>query len=503
MPSKDLSFFCQSHSSFKTRFAILSLYQARFPNWLEILLLTFEYLQLLSLTILIHPTVYSLSNLNTQESYVFEVVAYFFKLVNPSYLLSFAGSNSTTNTVLAIILGFILLKYLLFAYVVRTAYGGKEPYRLLKESWRWIFKLQGRIICCFITSFFVRTIVSTSNDDNFSIQGISNRLIIIIFALLIGLEYLISFLLETQFSDFLPTRQCLSSKNYDMQILTLFQKLVIQIIQLFAYKDVTACIWVCIILNLLISFTREYRFFTTLPLYNSRPLYYQGDLIAIALSLHIVHFFQQILISADYSTTTDFRFIIISWILIGLMSWRLSRVLLENSFIKLLTSNSSHPENTEMLLHKIFATKHLVKNLTVPTKRNLKSDIKYLIGATESLNILKVFNLKPKLSRLQNAVGGITNKQEIKAVFLEYLEDLANRFPNDSLVKLIQAHRNYKSLKFHSKILKIVSKLNKANILSPYYTSSALLFHELERTAKLHHNSPLQEHQKTLNQSPW
>ena len=498
--SKDLSSFCKSHSSFKTRLGILSLYQARFSNWFEILLLSFEYLQLLSLTILIHPTAYSLSNANTQESYIFEVVAYFFKLANPSYLLSFSGSNSTTNAVLAIILGLTLLKAILMYYVLYASYSNQEVRKPIKDLWRLIFKLQGRVICCFITSFWVRTIVMTSSEPSFSIQGISNRALIAVSAVLIVLEYLISFILETQLCDFIPSKRYLASKNFDMQILTLFQKFLIQIIQLFAYKDLTGCLWASIILNLLISFTRELRFFTTLPFYNSKPLFYQGDLIAIALALHLVHFFQRILISSSYSQETDLRFIIISWVVVGLLCWRLSRALLENIFVKLLTSNSSHRKNPQLLLHKIFATKHLVRNITVPTKRNIKSDIKYLIGATESLNILKVFNLKPKLSRLQSSgSGGLTNKQEIKAIFLEYLEDLANRFPNDSLVKLIQAHRNYKSLKFHSKILKIVSRLNKANIFSPYYTSSALLFHDLEITAKLHHNSPLQEHQKTLN----
>ena len=264
---QELNFFCQSQSSFKTRLGIFSLYQARFSKWSEVLLLSIEYLQLLSLTILIHPNVYQLSSSTTKVSLVFEFVTYIMKLINPSYLLSFTHNDSTSISVLAFILVFTLVKYLLLGYVIDISWFNKPPDDFLKAIWRWIFKLQGRITCCFTTSFCVRTIVTTSNSS-FSIQGINNQALIAMSTILIILEYSISFTLETQLCDLMPSKRYLASKNYEMPILSLSQKLVIQAIQLFTYKDYTARIWISIILNLFISSAREYRFVTALPLYN-------------------------------------------------------------------------------------------------------------------------------------------------------------------------------------------------------------------------------------------
>ena len=471
-----LNFFCKDQSSFKAKIGILSLYKAHFPAWLEKLLMTFEYLQLLSLTILLHPSVSQFLNPNVNNHYIYEVIAGFFKLVNPSYLLPFTHSDATTLSVLRIILAYLLFKYFILAYALYISYVNKEPNSQLKSLWRWIFKLQGRATCCFITSFWVRTIVTASNDT-FSIQGIANQAVMAISAVLIIVEYMISFILETQLSDFLPSsKKFLASKNHDMQIITLLQKLVIQLIQLFVDNNISAGIWACIIWNLTLSLIREYRFFTTLPLYNYKSLLYQGDLTTIALSLHIVHFFHQILKEIDYQQETDFRFIIMSWIIIGILFLRISRGLIQEIYTRLLTQN--HPKgNPNFLLHKIFATKYLIKNIKIPMGTTEKTDIHYLLALTQTLNLSEVFHLPSR----KGSSELLKNKEEVASLMLEYLEHLSNIFPSNSLIKLNFAYRNYKSTNFYAKIIKSTSKLNE-NILSPYYMSSILLLHDLQST---------------------
>ena len=207
------------------------------------------------------------------------------------------------------ILGFTLLKYLLFFYILVQSAFNKTPNDFLRGTWRYIFKLQGRIICCFTTSFWVTTIVNTSYGT-FGISGLGDGVLISISVLLIVLEYLLSFLLETQFCDLMPTKQYLAAKNFDMQILTLLQKLVLQLIQVFTDDNVSASLWVCILFNMTLSFIREYRFFTTLPLYSHKSLLYQGNLLAIVLALHWSHFFQQVLLDSEYKKEIDFRFLI-------------------------------------------------------------------------------------------------------------------------------------------------------------------------------------------------
>ena len=472
---KSLSFFCKSHSSFKTKLGLLSLYKAHFPNWFEKILLSLEYIQLFSLTILIHPSVYEVSNTTIQDSYIFEVVAYTVKLANPSYLLSFTHNDVTTNAVLGIILGYMLFKHILLCYVMYVSWFNKTPNPLLKTIWRWIFKLQGRIACCFITSFWVRTIVMTSNDT-FSIHGIGNRALITISAVLIIIEYTISFLLETQLCNFMPTKQYLAGKNFEVQIITLLQKFVIQIIQLFAYKHLSASIWVFIILNLILSLIRGFRFFATLPVYHFKTLLHQGGLVVIALSLHVVYFFQQILKEADYLDKTNFRFLITSWILIGILSCKLSRITLKQIYIQLLTSSSGHKRNPNLLLHKVFATKYIISNTKVPTDNTDKTDIKHLLGVTQSLNLPRIFNLQSqKISH--NLL--VEKREETDLIILEYLKNLASQFPKNPLLQLNLAYQKYKSPQFHSNIIKITSKLNES-LLSPYYMSSALLLCDLE-----------------------
>ncbi|RZK12695.1 MAG: hypothetical protein EOO43_18505, partial [Flavobacterium sp.] len=378
-----LSFYCKSHSSFKTHFGILSLYKIDFPYWLEKILLSIEYIQLLSLTILVHPNIPRLADSNTKNPFLFDAITYFMKIINPSYLLSFDGSNdSTTYSILAIILGFTFVKYLVLIYMVCISCFHKKSNTLLQVIWRWIFKFQGRILCCFITSFCVRTIANISNNDDdngFHIPGITSGAIIPILAVMIAIEYLISFILETQFCDFIPTRQYSSGKNCDMQIFTLTQKLMIQIIQMSISENITGNLWVCIVLNLILSTLRGYRFFTTLPLYNYQSLLHQGYLTMIVLSLHFAHLFQQILISAEYSSKIDFRFLIYLWAIIGLMGCMLSKTFLKQAYLRLLTSYNKE-KNPQIQLHKIFATKYLIRNKAKPSRKSDKMDIKHLLA---------------------------------------------------------------------------------------------------------------------------
>ena len=474
---KNLSFFCKSHSSFKTRLGILSLYKVDFPNWLEKILLTIEYIQLFSLTLLIHPSVSQLLDSDAKNPFIFEVAAYCLKLANPSYLLSFTHNDATTNAVLGIILGYILFKASLLSYVMYVSWFNIAPNHFLKTIWRWVFKLQGRMACCFLTSFWVRTIVMTSNES-FGIQGIADRALIAISVLLIIKEYIITFLLETQLCNFMPTKEFLSSKNFDLPIITLSQKLVIQLIQLAAYNSVSVSLWVCIILNLILSLIRQYRFFTTLPLYNYKPLVYQGDLTAIVLSLNIVHFFQQILIEADYSQSTDFRFIVMLWIIIGIMSCRLSRTSIKHIYSQLLTSYQPQG-NANLLLHKVFATKYLLSATKIPTNSTEKTDLNHLLGVTQTLNLAQVFNLKSKKTSSSSYDLMTIGKDEAPKIILEYLENLSQQFPRNHLIKFNLAFESYKSTKYPSKIIKITSKLNE-NYFSPYQMSSALLLYDLE-----------------------
>lgn len=207
-----LTSFSQSDSFLTIKVSFLAFYGARYPIWSEQILVILEYLQLISQSLLIYP-----STANQSSPYISDftkAIIYFFKLVNPSSLMTFHSGDSTTLIILLIVLGSMVLKYLLAAYIVSLAYRNRQGNNSLLGLWRWIFRRQCRILYFLITSFWTSLILNCSAEA-FTIKGMSKTAVIAISSILIALEYSFSVILELGFPYVLPTKNFLSSKSKD------------------------------------------------------------------------------------------------------------------------------------------------------------------------------------------------------------------------------------------------------------------------------------------------
>ena len=161
--------FCQTQSSLKTKIALLTFYKVKFPVWIEALILIFEYLQLISQSILISPFAYE----DSKHDKAFpNLIFYLLKLINPIYLLAEESSDSIKSAILIILTCGTFLKILLFANVIYVSIAKKNMSPWLLTIWRWIFKLQTRIIYFVFTSFWVHVMVE-AQDRDFRLSGMS------------------------------------------------------------------------------------------------------------------------------------------------------------------------------------------------------------------------------------------------------------------------------------------------------------------------------------------
>ena len=462
-----LSSFCQNYSPLNVKVALLTFFRVRFSDWTEIMILSYEYIQLISQALLHHLSIYK-----SPESSLSEGVIYFFKLLNPSYLLSFQQYDLLTPITLLFVFICTILKYILFVYIIFIATRGHKANSLLIILWRWTFRCQGRIIYFLTTSFWIKCIFTTSNKD-FSILGMNSLALHTIAIMMVVLECMFSGFMETQFCYILPTKNFLSSKNYDTQHLIFIQKFLLQVIQLIFGLESYTGLWILKVVGLVLSLLRCRLYYRSLPLYKFQALIYQGGLLSIVACLNLTCLLQSLLSAASYHGA-DINFVIVTWIILSILSIKVSHGYLKHMLVKLTTRRTMG--TPELCIHKIFATELLDKAHNLPNDRTKKYDWAYLLRVTEQTNLEAIFSV----SKRKNLYEQASNKKEIKATYLEYLELLSNKFPRCTLVKLLLAKMYIKQFELYAKGIKIIADLHKKS-WSRHCLSSLLLLHDTEK----------------------
>jgi len=445
---KSLSSFCQDRSSFKIKFALMSFYKIEYWIGAEIFILILEYLQLMSQVILSSSTNYDNPVLN---SWAFDVVVYFFKLVNPSYLLTYEKSDTVTSTVMAILLCFTLIKLGLFGYVLRGSLRNYKINTWLIYAWKWMFKLQTRVMYFILTSFWVNAIIEAKEGD-FSLFGISQASLMFLSSFVLAVEFLMSFILENQFCYVLPTDSFLSSKNNELPLTTLFQKLIIQVFQMIFSSNPSACAWIASTIGLAFSGMREFQFIRKLPLYDFGALVLQRALLSIVASLYLTYFLYTILKETAYEAA-NINFLVFIWIIISLLSVKGGHENLRDKILSLICT-SQKCNSAELLLHKVYATEQLKENEFKPNKKNLKYHWTHLVSNHQRIKILDIFGLSK--TRSQDEFEMVTSQcsQEgvDKRVFLWFFEELAVNYPRDLMINL---HTAFTYFRFSSLISRL------------------------------------------------
>ena len=464
---KDLQSFSRNTSFLKRRMGFLTLYKVEYSIWIEKILLFLEYAQLISQIMIVCCDDYTFkvgeSDYYLDKKYFFDIITYFFKLINPSFLISFRESNETTASILCLVFAFSMLKLALLGYITYIAYSKKqEENPILVGLWRWIYKLQARVMCFFVTSFWVRSLLGLENEG-FHLFGIGRPGCIVIYSLLTAVEYIFSFYLETQFCYRLSSKSFLASKGFQMQLVTLTQKIILQMIQVSFKTPSLACLWVLTSTNLLFCLVRSHFFYATLPLYKIQALMYQSDLINVVNSLGIACFFQTLLKAAHYKEF-DSNFSIILAIALSLLSSKVFRGYLNQLILDLLTKNTKN-YLPDLLLHKISFTVQLGKKLERPGEKNRKFDWTCLIAKAEYSRMEDIFDIQS---------GEIQN--DMRLVYLDYLDNLSKRFPKNSLLKLHIAKICAKKSELYARAIKISADVVKNSWSQNYITFSFLLY---------------------------
>jgi len=453
-----LQFYCQNQFHLKSKIALLTLDRLKHSYWAEILLLIYEYAQLLSQGLLLYSSLFHQTN---GKNFLERVIVYFFKLVDPSSLLEFEGSSSVAWTVIIMMLVFTGLKYFLAIYVVCVAQWNLEGPGVFLSIWRWVFQVQGRFLYYFMTSFWTFTILNIQNEGSERIQE-DKAGIITMLSILIGIEFTFSFFMETQFCNLLPGKNFLSAKNYEMQVLTMAQKFMLQVLQLSLNSEAFKTFWIFSVVNLFFSVWRVERFYQKLPLYKGDALALLGSLINLVLALNIVNFIGVILKAGDWFEMT-MQSIVILWMFLGLFAVYINRGLLFIKTLKLISYQDKYHPN--LLLTKIILTKELEKKAKLPFSLTIKYHAGYLLQNAQNANFMENSNYDENKSW--------------KDTYRNYFEDHLLKCKKDPLIKLYLAKQWFKRFGIISKALKMVGDIQNKP-WSKEYTSYLLLISRIQ-----------------------
>ena len=469
--ARTLDSFCQNSSCLRVKIALCTFFKVKFPVWIEKSILIFEYLQLMSQGVLSEPFI----DQNSEHKILFfEIIIYALKLINPCYLLAYQSSKSTISSTLVIIFCFSWAKFILFIHVVCNAFRNRKTNDWLLAIWRWIYRFQTRVLYFLFSSFWVRAIIE-AKENGFRLFGMGEASMIFTSCLMIVADFLFSFTLEPQLCYFLPTKNFLSTKNNRFELATLLQKFIIQSMLLILKSDSEALAWIIPIIGAMMDIVRFYVFFSTLPLYHTNALTSQGSLLSTVLSINLAGFVNIILQSSTYKGAS-INFMIITWILLALLTNKVSYEALKIQIFSLLTGNSQRKHRPELLLHKVALTKELYRSEKLPTSNTSNYNLGYLVSVLQGLNLQEIFGLEN-----MHFSQDLSDEKRLKKIYLLYYEEFSKKYPKNSLIKLHTAYRSFKNSEPYTKVIKLANEVQKRT-WSENYLGSCLLLYEIEKS---------------------
>ena len=445
-----LSSICDDSLPFKTKFAIISIMKESSPVIIDKLLLFIEYAQLLSQSLILHFECLENKNLSQFSEAVFRVA----KIFSPGFLLSSGGTESFQRGV--IISAFILsiLKSILFlsAMFLCTRKDWRNQKGLI-ALWKWVVKLQRPFLYYFITSFCFNDILSHSTRTNSSeFQTLFKILSIGI----ITSELSSSLHSNLAFTYILPTSSFLSSKGCKIQMLTLIQKFVLQIIEVSIINKTQTTAWITASIQLLFCFLRDIYFYLELPLYKIKATLLQAKLLALVTCLNIMYFVQT-LFRVNYDPNLSMDFTIITWIILIFLSFKIVTVVLENIFTKMITTNFCKNLSSKMLVHKIYAIKEVLEQNELPNKLSKNYPFSHLLNSSLNKNYKSVFNVEDASF---DSLTEPNSYESFNKLAITYLENALTRRPKDNFLRLHVGFFYGKHLKVHALSMRSLCELN-------------------------------------------
>jgi len=476
--TKYISFLYDNQLPSFTQFSLLSFQNSRFSDFVEGLILLLEFVQLIAQSLLLNPASYD-NHANEPDPDYIQGIMYFAKVFLPGYWISYEDGNSSSLIILFIVFALMMLKFLLFGYVVALAYRGIRRFEFLLKLWGIIFKIQGRILCILLTSFWANAIVAVAKQG-VNLKGVSNSVILAIGLILIIWEYAFSFFLQIKVCYHLPTKNLLSAKSNNVESLTLFQKIFLQILQMLLCQASWATnTWTFVTINLVLSFFRDAEFYATLPLYNPTALKLQSILLVLVNSLNISSFFQAFVETLG-DDEPDMSFIMIVWVVVGILAIKLSDNWLNKKMANMATSPFTHG-STKLLIHKVIATKDLRKEWDGSNPAKGTNQESYLMCKSVNANAVKALNLDANFAE-ENEVD-INCKDSMHKMLLNYIEKLLIKYPKDSFIKLYLAYFYAKKLNCFGVALRLITELQQLPA-SRIHLSASVLINEIQTSIR-------------------
>ena len=462
--------FSQKTKIFAVQIANVTIHTHLKSHFAEILVLLLEYAQLMSQGILLYPGLYS-DKYNVYENYpLIRGITYAAKLINPSYLLSFKEEKGFTETVLGIVLGFFVIKQCMSIYVLCEIFLDKKVHPIPMQLLRWIYQTHSRVGYYFLTSFFVRSILARK-EFGFTFLGIGETGDLIVCIFVIVVELILGLLPRARLFYALPTKSLLAAKDNTVEIITIVQKITIQLLQVLLSGTSIATRWILFSINLMFTVLRTYKYFAELPLYHIKGLFIQGSLVGITASLHISGFVNLILVSRG-TVNENLKFILVSWIILGLLSIQLSGSLVKKLIFRILTKKNS---SCQLLVHRIEIIKQFLKRQKLPHKSASNNDWYYLLVVSISKNLESVFGLAADIDFVE--------KSKMTKLFAIYLEKLFAQHPKNEFLKLYLAFYYAKKMKNFPRATVLILELQK-DLGARLFLNASFLLSEIQASLK-------------------
>ena len=477
---QQLSSLCDDRLSLRAKIGLVTLSKTYYSHLFEKLLLSLEYLQLFN------PLLIStLSFQSPKESWLPKLLLLIAKLLNPGYWISFDDMDNLSITTLALVFAFIASKLVVFAFIAYKLARNCEVSPDLIKVWKIIFKLQTRITYFYITSFLVNAL-TVPNSQEGQTKGNRSTAFTIVSFIALTLEFFFSLLLNLCYKYNLPTKSFLSAKDNKLEVITLLQKLILQIFMASLASDSRATVWVFATFNVLVDRLRLAYYFNQLPLYNFQALLWQWHLLLLVSSFNLSCFVLCIVKEVD-ENSSSLVYLLIIWLILFLLGLKIIREYWYKAFWRVVADPTV--TSPDLLIHRISAIKQLAYFGEKVTEWNKDYEWTLLLNETLNRNLSNIMKIDVTKGSLNTR-----SKASAMILFKNYLEKLLELYPKNPLIKLYAAKFLAKKFNIYGENVRMLKPLIKGPSRSTSVHAELILM-EIQNQIKKYSQEKFKENQ--------
>jgi len=305
---------------------------------------------------------------------------------------------------------------------------------------------------------------------------------------MVALEFLFSLYLNIFHSDVLPSEKFLAAKDNTIEILTLVQKLLIQILAVSLDLTKLPNMWIFVLVNFLADILRDSYHFGTLPFYNFKALSFQAIFLMITTSLNLSCFIEILTKSIDITSSSLSR-LLFTWIILSFLSIKFSLGFIDQRLWNVVSNPSIN--SPSLLIHRMWAIEQIQEMAKPLSEFQDKNSL--------SLLVLKTVNSRArdllKLDSGFQAEGSldINNRDLCSKMFEHYLRKLNKLFPKNKFIQLCTAQFEVQVLETIRDPTEILHRLVKSSDRKTTLSAALLLMEVQELLRKKYENQTTED----------